>query len=42
MDLASWKKKGQYFTYKSNAIFTIDEGKGENLLLIYLLNDRFI
>lgn len=35
MDLASWKQKGQFFDYKSHKIFTIDEGSGENILLVH-------
>lgn len=35
MDLATWKNKGQYFDYKSYPIFTIDEGRGEVVLLIH-------
>lgn len=35
MTLSEWKNKGKYFDYKSNDIFTIDEGKGEVILLIH-------
>lgn len=35
MTLDAWKNKGQYFDYKSHPIFSIDEGKGEVLLLIH-------
>jgi pimeloyl-ACP methyl ester carboxylesterase len=35
MTLTNWKNKGQYFDYKSQQIFTIDEGAGEDLLLIH-------
>lgn len=35
MKLSEWKEKGDYFTYKGHQIFTIDEGKGEDLLLIH-------
>jgi pimeloyl-ACP methyl ester carboxylesterase len=35
MNLADWKNKGDYFDYKSYQIFNIDEGAGENLLLIH-------
>ena len=35
MTLAGWKEKGQYFDYNSHRIFSIDEGEGEDLLLIH-------
>lgn len=35
MTLNEWKNKGAYFDYKSNQIFTLDEGGGEVLLLIH-------
>ena len=35
MTLADWKKKGKYIDYKSHQVFTIDEGSGEDLLLIH-------
>jgi len=35
MNLTDWKNKGRYFNYKSHQIFTIDEGVGEELLLIH-------
>lgn len=35
MTLIEWKSKGEYFDYKSNQIFNIDEGTGEVLLLIH-------
>lgn len=35
MTLEEWKSKGQYFTYQSNQIFTIEDGQGEWLLLIH-------
>ncbi|MEL6698534.1 MAG: alpha/beta hydrolase [Bacteroidota bacterium] len=35
MNLSSWKNKGQYFSYRSHPIFTIDEGRGEVMLLIH-------
>lgn len=35
MTLAEWKKKGHFFDHKSHKIFTIDEGRGEVLLLIH-------
>ena len=35
MKLSDWKNKGQYFDYKSHQVFTIDEGVGEDLLLIH-------
>ncbi len=35
MTLKQWKNKGKFFAYKSNAIFTIDEGEGTVILLIH-------
>lgn len=35
MTLKDWKAKGTYFDYKQQAIFTVDEGQGEDLLLIH-------
>ena len=33
--LTNWRNKGQYFNYKSYRIFNIDEGVGEDILLIH-------
>ena len=33
--LTNWRNKGQYFDYKKYSIFTIDEGVGEDILLIH-------
>lgn len=35
MTLDAWKKKGQYFDYRSHQIFNIDDGVGEVILLIH-------
>lgn len=35
MDLPTWKQKGTYFDYNGHTIFTVEEGKGETLLLIH-------
>ncbi len=35
MDFSTWKNKGQYFDYKSHQVFTVDEGAGEDMLLIH-------
>ncbi len=35
MELATWENKGEYFDYKSHQVFTIDEGQGEDMLLIH-------
>ncbi len=36
MDLNAWRDKGEYYHYKtSHSIFTIDEGRGDVLLLIH-------
>lgn len=35
MTLDGWKSKGTYFEYNTHQIFTIDEGHGENILLIH-------
>ena len=35
MTLDKWKNKGQYFDYKLYPIFTVDEGKGEAIMLIH-------
>ncbi|NKI31038.1 alpha/beta fold hydrolase [Croceivirga thetidis] len=35
MDLSAWKQKGTYFNYNGHNIFTVEEGKGETLLLIH-------
>lgn len=35
MTLSDWKAKGIYFNYTSQSIFTVDEGKGEVVLLIH-------
>ena len=35
MTLKNWKQKGSYSDYKSNLIFTIDEGAGDVILLIH-------
>ncbi len=34
-DINNWKNRGHSFNFKSNNIFYISEGKGENLLLIH-------
>ena len=35
MTLNDWKAKGIYFNYTSQSIFTVDEGKGDVVLLIH-------
>ncbi len=35
MTLDQWKNKGQYFEYKSHAVFNVDEGEGTVILLIH-------
>jgi len=35
MTLEGWKNKGKYFNYKSNQVFTIDEGEGDVILAIH-------
>ena len=35
MNLKPWQQKGNYFSYKGNDIFYIEEGKGETLVLLH-------
>jgi len=35
MDLKTWEEKGRYFKYGPHKIFYVDEGSGDNLLLVH-------